>query len=66
MFKFIEEKDLPLEYIGEEKETCQSVYKITSVINSDIRLSLKAHSFINSNTTLITGETLDNCWVKQI
>ena len=39
MFEFIEEKDLTLEYIGEEKETYQSLYKITSGINSNVRLS---------------------------
>lgn len=62
--KDIKEKDLRLEFIGEEEGTSRSVYKLDALLNADMVLSLKAHGYVNERVKLKTGEVIDNAWVK--
>ena len=62
--KDILEKGLPLDLVGEEEGTSRRVYKLTGSLNSDVRLALKCHGYVNENVRLRTGEVIENAWVK--
>lgn len=62
----ISENNLPLSLIGNEKGTFKQVFELTSLLNSNITLSLKYHGYINQSAILQSGETVDNVWVKQV
>jgi hypothetical protein len=63
--KLIKESDLPLKSIGYEKETNNEVFALTGMINVDIRLSFKSYGYIHCQSTLVTGEKIEDCWVKK-
>ncbi len=60
----INNSDMPLRFIGYEKETNNSVYSLTGKLNVDMHLSLKYSGYVNKETILSTGEVIERAWVK--
>ncbi|PCI62504.1 MAG: hypothetical protein COB35_03630 [Gammaproteobacteria bacterium] len=57
--------NLPLKKIGNDRESCASVYLLTCSLNSDVMLALKANGYHKKNSaTLEDGTNVDNVWVQ--